>query len=249
MIRGFLLSCLLAAISTSALAEDLVVIAATNAGEAFKPGAIVSTGTAVKLPQGSRLTLLSKGGEVLRLAGPYSSVVDLPALAGDAPKEKAWASTLSSIADVVSKKVVRTNVVGTSRAVIAPMALIEPDVWQLTVDSSGHRCLNSAKSNLWRKNASKSLTIDLRSQEAQQKGLTWPVGINHMDLPKKFMKDGTLVVMKIDAQPRRFNIHVLPADIEADQWGDVLHWMVSKECTRQANLLVGRLHNGLGRTQ
>lgn len=243
MLRTALLFCLIVLSPALAFAEPLVVIAATSDDKALQPGAILETGTHVDLPKGSSLTLLSQGGQIVKLDGPLSKSLVTSEDSDQAPERK-WTTALSTIADVVSKKVERSNVVGSSRDTDTPLGDAEPDFWVLTVDSSGHRCLHSGGSDLWRKNASERLLIDLRSQEEQAKGLIWDAGANRMKLPQKFVKDGTLVVMKVDQQPRRFNIHVLPDQLSADRLGDVLHWMFAKGCNRQAGLLVSGVHNG-----
>lgn len=244
MVRAFLLSWILALTPTPGSAEDFVVIAATGNDEVLQQGTVLPAGTVITLPEGRSVTLLSQGGTLVKLDGPLSRKLTIQNTAEEATGGEAWAVPLSRIADAISKKVERSNVVGSSRDTDTPLAQAEPDAWLLTVDSSGHRCLQPDGAILWRKKADETLKIDLRSQDEREKGLIWKAGTNEMTLPKKFIKDGTLIVMRIDAQPRRFNIHVLPESIAADRWGVVLHWMISKSCDRQAGVLVDDLHSG-----
>ncbi len=241
--RSFLLALLIALSPAAAAAENLVIIAATDAGDGLQPGAMVATGTPLKLPAGTRLTLLSQSGAVVHLDGPFTGPVQLND--GNASgKPKPWSATLSAITDAVSKKVDRTNVVGSSRDVDTPTGDPHSDAWLLAVDSSGHRCLRPGGADLWRREADGQVKMDLRSKTARETGLVWPAGESRMKLPQKFVADGTLVVMKIDTQPRRFNIHVLPEAIADTQWGGVLNWMIASDCTRQAALLIDALHSG-----
>ena len=225
-------------------AESLVVIAVTGDEASLSPGAIVESEDNLKLSDGVSVTFLSKGGQVVTFRGPYNDIISGLKDGGADADNRAWGTTLTSIGDAISKKVARTKVVGSSRQVDAPVGDAHDDIWLLTVDSSGHRCLPPEGAEMWRKDASKSVEMDLRSQSARQKGMIWPAGKNTTGLPQKFVEDGTLVVMKIDTLPRRFNIHVLPKDIEKQEWGHILHWMIASECSRQAALLIDMLHSG-----
>lgn len=244
MIRTILMSVLIAMTPAAAIAENLVVIAATGVDDTLQPGVIVKSSTRLDLSSGVSLTLLSQNGSVLKLDGPFAGSATVAGAKVETDKVNAWATTLSKISLVVSKRVARSNVVGSSRGAVAPDGDAHDNIWLLTVDSSGHRCLPKGGTDLWRKDANKKVELDLRSQSAQEKGMTWRAGQNLLRLPQKFVEDGTLVVMKIDTQPRRFTIHVLPNEIGADRWGAVLHWMIANQCTRQAGLLIDLLHSG-----
>ncbi len=112
----------------------------------------------------------------------------------------------------------------------------------MTVDSSGHRCVRSSDAMMWRRDARAAINIDLRSKSAKRTGLLWEGGSDTMALPPEFIEDGILIIMKIDKQPRRFNLHVLPTGIKGNQGGKVLIWMIENSCSRQSTILIDALH-------
>ncbi len=94
-----------------------------------------------------------------------------------------------------------------------------------------------------RRNTRDTIKISLRSESAKRTGLIWENGKGTMPLPSEFIEDGILIIMKIDIQPRRFNLHVLPTTIKDKQWGKILVWMIENNCSRQSSVLIDALHN------
>lgn len=230
---------------SAACADEFVIIAATGEESKFDPGAMLDGAETIELADGAKITLLSKKGRMVQHVGPYSGPVAPKAPDATVAKANKWSSALSKIADVVAKDIDKSIVVGSSRdANDADRADEQPAVWLLAVDSSGHRCVRQSGADMWRKNADNRLEIDVRSRSQEEKGMVWTAGTDRLALPQKFIEDGTLIVMKVGAQPRRYNMHVLPQAIDADRWGDVLHWMVTSGCSRQARLLTDGLHSG-----
>ncbi len=228
--------------STARAASEFVVIASSTEDKSYQPGAVLNSGQIIKLPEGSKLTVLSKSGKVTTLKGPYSGKLASKKEDADEPASQEWSSTVSRIAKLVTKDTEKSNVVGASRG-FAAVDGGKRDVWLMTVDSSGHRCVRPSNVVMWRKEPRAAISINLRSKSAKRTGLLWGDGEDTMQLPPEFVEDGILIVMKIDKQPRRFNLHVLPGSIGQKQWGKVLMWMIDNNCSRQSYMLIDALHD------
>jgi len=252
-----LLISLVAVSQPAAAASNQFVVIASNTNNNQVPTGKTFTGDQkITLIAGESVTLISQTGKVVNLQGPYSNQINPKPMAqknaaneqSDSEKSsiKDWPSTLTKITKLVTKDSNRTAVIGASRMVVpgsegAAAIDMANDFWFMNVDSSGHRCVRSKDVFLWRDNPSQTINIDLRSQDAKRTGVLWKQNTYQMKLPSEFIKDGILIVMKIDKQPRRFNLHVLPQWIKEKDLGKVLLWMVNRNCTRQSQRLINSL--------
>lgn len=224
-------------------AGNLVVIAASDTGGKFAPGLVLGAGETLEIPAGGKVTLISESGNVINLVGAYSGPADRKASSGTSGGSGGLKGALVKIADLVTRTKKQSTVLGASRKLVPVGASGQPDHWLMSVDSSGHRCVRLSKVDMWRKKTAMKSKVSLRSQSARQTGLVWPVSENRMRLPQAFVRDGTLIVMKIGHEPRRINLHVTPSDLDRSRPGAVLNWMIDNKCTRQAEVLISRLHN------
>ncbi len=226
---------------TAAAAESLVVIAASGTAKQFAPGAVFRSDAIIDLPAGGRITLLSESGGTVRLQGPYSGSVR-PAENGE-PEDgsKQWSSAFTEIAGLLTKEPEQTTVISAARDIDSTTDAGQPDVWLMAVDGSGHRCVQAANVWMWRRKSEARMEFALRSQSARRTDLVWDAGKDRMKLPREFVRDSTLIVMKSGKPPRRFQMHVLPKSIAAGRLGAVLLWMADSGCSRQARLLIDAL--------
>ena len=219
---------------------SLVVIAATNAGK-IVPGRMMEPGDIIEIPAGGKVTWINERGGMIQLGGPYSGPVVRKVVESDTGGG-GLKSALTKIAKLVTKDKKQSTVLGASRKTDPADTSGQPDPWLMSVDSSGHRCVRIEGVQMWRKRSDMKASVNLRSQSAKQTGLIWKAGENRMPLPKPFVKDGTLIVMKIGQDPRRINLHVAPGDLDLNRPGYVLNWMIDNKCTRQAEVWINRLH-------
>ncbi len=234
---------ILTATASAIAAGEFVIIAASSDAGQLQPGKIFKPEQKITLNAGERITLLSESGQVVKLKGPYSGLVSPRASAATDQKSGDWSATIDKISKLVTRDAAKSNVLGASRALGARKSG-EDDLWLMAVDSSGHRCVRAKDVAMWRKKPRPAIKITLRSKKAKRSGLPWGKGEDTLMLPPEFIEDGTLIVMKIDKQPRRFNLHVLPDGISEKDWGPILHWMIKNQCSRQSYLLIDELHNG-----
>lgn len=210
-----------------AVAADYVVIAATGG---MQTGGALTSGATLDVPEGGRATVLGRDGSVWHAAGPCACV--LPEIGGGG-------ADLSAVSDLVT---IALRAPGQTRDPAAPKA-VQPNLWAVVVDSSGNRCVLPDRAELWRKSANKDWVVDLASVAARARGVLWPAGQHKLDLPADFVADGILA-MTVDGAPRRFEMHVMPGDVDPTQWGEVLIWMAGNECDRQSQYLIDGLHSG-----
>ena len=245
--RGFLIAVFALIVSAPmAFAGDLVVIAATNAGDGFKPGTVLADGIAIELPDGARLTLISQAGTVATIDGPFSGIPGGDGKNAGAAKASGATVALAKIADAVSGRKAQTSVAGVVRAATpGTTAARAAGIWPLNVDSSGPRCLLGSSDHLWRRDPSPEVTVALRGEGGRALGLTWKAGEKQLAIPSDIIGGGDRLAISLHKTLRRFVIHVLPASIAPDRYGAVLDWLITVGCKRQAYELIDILHSGL----
>lgn len=226
---------LMAANVAPALAEMIVVAASGDA--AFHPGDRIAEGTSLQLPEGARLTFLFKSGEMKVISGPFEGNI-----AGDTPAA-APISTWETIKSFLGAAEQKSEVLGASRK--ADSSLPEqPGIWLVSIDSSGKRCARKDQLTFWRRDADDALTIALRSEAARASDLTWPAGSHTLSAPASFAATEGPLAFSAGSNLRKFDIKVLPQDLEGAAPGAVLGWLLDSGCTRQASALISRVHGG-----
>lgn len=219
--------CMCLMMASVAWAEDYVVLASTGAHQA---GAVFRSGDRISVPADGRVTFLGSDGAIWHAKGPCDCV--LPELGADR-------RDLGAVSNLVT---VALQAPGATRDPQLSKAL-QPSLWAFSVDSSGNRCVLPDRARLWRRTAEKDWVVDIASSGARAKGLLWPAGAHDLELPVAFLSDG-VIAMKVDGSPRRFDVHVMPPDVDRSQWGEVLIWMAGNECDRQSQFLIDGLHSG-----
>ncbi|MEM9332591.1 MAG: hypothetical protein AAGA53_14775 [Pseudomonadota bacterium] len=223
-------------LSSAANAETIII--AVSGTEKFLPGDKYEDTASVSVPEGARITFLAKTGEIIALVGPFEGSIFNASQrdnAGQALTE--W----SALKQLIGEPDARIEVLGASRDIegnIPPT----PDVWHVSVDSSGPRCTPSSQLVFWRRNAEKSQTVSVRGESGSLKGLDWKSGITVLSLPKSFaLKSGRMLV-GIDGQLRDLEVHIAPQNINDAKPAELLNWLLEKKCNRQALALIKRVH-------
>jgi hypothetical protein len=223
----------------SARAET-IVIAATGAGD-FAPGSRIEPGQSISLTEGARLTLLSHGGEMQVIKGPYEGApVAAEAVKVSEKETGGWFAVLALVGDPDA----RSDVMGTSRKTDGAF-LTPPGVWHLSIDSAGPRCTKAGKALLWRRDAEQETTLSVRSDAGRLTNLVFLAGTHVLPLPEDFAADGKLVV-SIDGTLRDLDLAVAPQGLHGAAPGKVFSWLMDNKCSRQALVLIERVHAGLG---
>jgi len=234
------LSCFTAFGLSSALAEDLVIIAVSGPTSNFERGQILDEQSRLDLQEGTGLSLMTQAGEVIELKGPFLGQIPTE----NKPSSEENESFLSTVSNLILGVKKQSTVIGAARRTL-PIELADKNHLLINVDSSGNRCIPNDGAHFWRKNNSQMIDVSLRSDSARLTGIKWPENSNLLALPKAFHVDGDLLVVRLGKEPRRLILHVQPQDLDGEQIGHVLKWMLSMGCERQAVTLL----NGLSETQ
>jgi len=238
---GLIAALILGLVASPAMAEIVIVAASGDAG--LQAGQKLDPAVEIALPQGARITVLSKTGDMKVIEGPYTGPVGAEAAAPGAEVEVArWDAVTTFLGDPDA----RSEVVGASRSAKSGLLASPSSIWDVSVDSSGPRCTRASGLVLWRKRATLPLTVSVRGPGVRVTDLDWPKGDNSLALPESYpAEDGTMIV-SLDGNLRELSIKVLPEEMEDAAPGRLLGWLVDNKCARQALSLIAHVHAGTG---
>lgn len=232
-----------ALVMIGAARAETVVVAATG-DTALPPGTKLDPGQMISLPEGARLTLLTQSGIMEVIDGPFEGVPDLDAGArSDGTVDAQWSAALALVGFPES----RSDVMGASRSTDGAFR-VPPSIWHISIDSAGPRCTRPGTVQLWRQEAERDSTVSVRSEVGRLTDVDWPAGEPILALPAEFAAPGRMIV-SVDGDLRDLTLAVAPDDLVTQPPGQVLSWLLSHECKRQALTLIERVHAGLGVTE
>lgn len=219
-----------------ALADMIIV--ATSGDTKLLVGDKLAPATQLVLPDGARVTVLSKAGVLRVIDGPHSGPVPL---ANDGSEETEAETHWGALKAFIGDPDARSEVLGASRTLTSGM-LVPPSIWHVSVDSSGPRCARSSELTLWRRIASQAISVSVRGTTSRLTDLSWAKGEHALGLPKTFaVEDGNLIVSS-NGDLRKLTINVLPESLADANPGMLLGWLIDNKCSRQARALIDRVH-------
>ena len=235
---GFVTLLMLGCLIHTAKAELIVI--AVSGTESFTPGSNLDPGQPITLPEGARITVLSKSGEMRVIDGPYSD-----ALTTDEQQNTSDGSAdqWNAVKSFMGSPDTRSEVLGVSRNIDSGVPPT-PGVWQVSVDSSGPRCTRASQLTLWRRNAEKDQQISIRSASNKFKGLNWKAGNEELALPQEFVVEEGRMIVSVDGDLRDLELHVMSDQNQDLGSGTLLSWLIEKQCNRQALSLIENVHRG-----
>ncbi len=228
-----LIGILLMTAAFSAQAQQLVVIA--SGAPSLKPGQVVNSGTAIEIPAGASVTLVSETGKTVTLKGPFSG----PAKAGG--KGGGDDKLIASLSGLLSGSGKETGSLGTMRAATPPKP--PSDAWVINTGKSGVFCVQAkGPVMLWREKAAKARILTLKNlTDKSRSKAEWPAGSATLEWPSKVnLTDGAryLLRMKGSRAVRKLKLHLVPGGLASDAHRAV--WMARNGCEKQAlRLLAG----------
>lgn len=222
----------------SAQAQQLVVIA--SGAPSLKPGQVVNAGTAIEIPAGASVTLVSETGKMVTLKGPFSG----PAKAGGKGGGKGGGDDklIASLSGLLSGSGKETGSLGTMRAATPPKP--PSDAWVINTGKSGDFCvLAKGPVMLWREKAAKARILTLKNlTDKSRSKAEWPAGSATLEWPSKVnLTDGAryLLRMKGSRAARKLKLHLVPGGLASDAHRAV--WMARNGCENQAMRLLAGL--------
>ncbi|MCH7937895.1 MAG: hypothetical protein IH994_12535 [Proteobacteria bacterium] len=222
----------------SAQAQQLVVIA--SGAPSLKPGQVVKSGTAIEIPAGASVTLVSETGKMVTLKGPFSGPAEAGGQGGG--QGSADGKLIASLSGLLSGSGKETGSLGTMRAIAPPKPPSDP--WVIDTGKSGDFCVQAkGPVMLWREKAGKARILTLKNLTDKSKSKAeWPAGSATLEWPSKVnLTDGAryLLRMKGSRAARKFKLHLVPGDLPSDAHRAV--WMARNGCEKQAMRLLAGL--------
>lgn len=217
----------------SAQAQQLVVIA--SGAPSLKPGQVVNSGTAIEIPAGASVTLVSETGKTVILKGPFSGPVKAGGKGGGDNK------LIASLSGLLSGSGKETGSLGTMRAATPPKP--PSDAWVINTGKSGVFCVQAkGPVMLWREKAAKARILTLKNlTDKSRSKAKWPAGSATLEWPSKVnLTDGAryLLRMKGSRAARKLKLHLVPGGLASDAHRAA--WMARNGCEKQAlRLLAG----------
>lgn len=217
----------------SAQAQQLVVIA--SGAPSLKPGQVVNSGTAIEIPAGASVTLVSETGKTVILKGPFSGPVKAGGEGGGDNK------LIASLSGLLSGSGKETGSLGTMRAATPPKP--PSDAWVINTGKSGVFCVQAkGPVMLWREKAAKARILTLKNlTDKSRSKAKWPAGSATLEWPSKVnLTDGAryLLRMKGSRAARKLKLHLVPGGLASDAHRAA--WMARNGCEKQAlRLLAG----------
>ncbi len=222
----------------SAQAQQLVVIA--SGAPSLKPGQVVKSGTAIEIPAGASVTLVSETGKMVTLKGPFSGPAEAGGQGGG--QGSADGKLIASLSGLLSGSGKETGSLGTMRAIAPPKPPSDP--WVIDTGKSGDVCVKAkGPVMLWREKAAKSRILTLKNLTDKSRfKAEWPAGSATLEWPSRVtLADGAryLLRMKGSRAARKIKLRLVPGDLPSDAHRAV--WMARNGCEKQAMRLLAGL--------
>lgn len=220
---------------------DFVVLAASGATGGLQPGARLADDATLSLPDGAKVTLMSRDGRMLTLEGAYSGPLDQRLEA--AATARGNDGTLQKLSKLLQGGDARSTVLGAARAGAGDIPP-PPGIWHVSVDSSGPRCVQPGALQLWRRDAGQDSPVTLRSASGRRDGLTFAKDRHVLTVENAVSEDDDRLLVSLGDDLRDLALAHRPDTLADASPGELLVWMLDRDCKRQALTLIGRVHAG-----
>lgn len=217
------------AANTTAVADYVVMEIEGDA--TYQIGDIVENDVPVSLSEDASLTLISSGGEKIRVEGPYVGTLDV----NDDSVDTNSGGLVRSLAQLF-----RTQAEWAATRKLVRSFGDEPnaDPWIFDIEWTSAYCYrNPGEIALWRKQAPQDGTVEIAVSGDSIK-VKWPKGANRLDWPTDMpVFDGENFDLRYgDTDRRAIEFRKLPADLPTR--AHMAGWMADNACDDQAVLLM-----------
>jgi hypothetical protein len=231
----------------AAAGSQYVVLSAEPAADELPPGKLFMPSDVINVPAGTVVTLLGEDGSVNPISGPGAFVVTEDALTSDSSQRAGDAqegpSKLALIAGLLANERQRTESIGGSRTTAdqsKPSGLDDP--WAVSIDESAPGCIRNGEMVLARQGIGERAVFSVRLGDGEAlNDLVWSAGKPTYSLPDPIPPEVKAVTVETNKTSASIEIKTLPASAGAANPLDVLGWMVSSGCKRQALAFVRQL--------
>jgi hypothetical protein len=227
--------------------SQYVVLSAEPAMDELPPGKLFMPSDVINVPAGTVVTLLGEDGSVNPISGPGSFVVTEDALTPGslqgATNAQEGPSKLDLIAGLLANERKRTASFGGSRSIPdqpTPSGLDDP--WAVSIEESAPGCIRDGKMVLAREGIGQSAVFSIRIGDGEPfNGIVWSAGKLTYSLPDPIPPEVKSVVVETNKTSASIEIKTFPENAVLENPLEVLGWMVSSGCKRQALAFVRQL--------
>jgi hypothetical protein len=227
--------------------SQYVVLSTEPVVDELPPGKVFAPSDVINVPAGTVVTLLGEDGSVNPISGPAAFVVTEDALtpnssprAGDA---HAGPSNLALIANLLTNERQRSESIGSARTTAdqsKPSGLDDP--WAISIEESAPGCIRNGDVVLARRWIGERVVFSVRFGGGQSlTGLVWSAGKPTYSLPDPVPAQVKSFVVETNETSALIEIKVFPQIAIPQNPLDVLGWMVTSGCKRQALAFVRQL--------
>ena len=206
-------------------ADQLVVI--KTAGSSYQPGEGLSSATAITLPDGASITVMSQSGATVTKSGPFEGVISTATSGADT-------GIVPSLQGLFSGPKKSTASLGVVRSAGATTDDV-PSAELVSVDLSGTRCIASdGRVSFYRAQADQTVRFGLAEKNGVWAGsTTWNAGGQVKTLPSSVrLNDGATYVATLEGKVSEVTVHRMPGNLASDV--EQLKWMADTGCKSQA---------------
>ncbi|RVD58799.1 hypothetical protein EN828_19260 [Mesorhizobium sp. M2D.F.Ca.ET.185.01.1.1] len=227
--------------------SQYVVLSTEPVVDELPPGKIFMPGDVINVPAGAVVTLLGEDGSVNPISGPAALVVTEDALTSGSPQRasdgQSGPSSLALIASLLTNERRRTESIGSARTTAdqsKPTGLDDP--WAISIEESAPGCIRNGEVVLARRGIGESAVFSVRLGSGQSlNGLVWSAGKPTYSLSDPIPADVKSLVVETNKTSALIEIKALPENAVLENPLEVLGWMVSSGCKRQALAFVRQL--------
>ena len=219
--------------------SQYVILSAEPASDELPSGKLFVPRDIINVPAGMVVTLLGDDGSVNSISGPaaYRVTDDKMEFAGPTGETGSQSlSKLALIAGLLANERKRTDSIGGSRGAAKQSKQSGlDDPWAISIDESGPGCIRNHELVLVQKGASESVLFSVRVDDQDPlNGLVWSAAEATYSLPEPLPSEAKTLTVESDRTSARIEIKTPPANTDLANPVDILGWMVSSGCKRQA---------------
>ncbi|ESY73097.1 hypothetical protein X740_32760 [Mesorhizobium sp. LNHC221B00] len=230
----------------AAAGSQYVVLSTQPMVDELPPGKLFMPSDVINVPAGTVVTLLGEDGSVNALSGPSSFVVTKDALTSGSlqgANANEGPSKLDPIAVLLANERRRTESIGGSRTITdysTPSGLDDP--WAVSIEESAPGCIRNGEMVLARSGTGQSAVFSIRiGDDEPLNGIVWSAGMLTYSLPERIPPEVKSVVVETNKTSASIEIRTFLKNAVLENPLEVLGWMVSSGCKRQALALVRQL--------
>ena len=219
------------AVSTSALAQVMVVSARGPSATAYSPGSLLPGNKVIRLVAGDHLTVL-EGGGTRQFDGPGSFVLAAPS-----------AQATSALAQLFSQNRPPPSRLGAARGHARGGISTPSNLWQIDVTWPGNFCFVAGRPmSIWRPDADAANAVSVsitRVSDNSKLTVAWRGGDSAVDWPARMpLADGeTYLVSDADSSEAGMGVTWRAIDPPTGDWTAFARQLLERRCYAQLDTL------------